>query len=231
MDLWESYESLPALERIVITFSLTAILLVVIFLINKKAKRPVDISPGITHITGNRGNLERKPDGTLLAYIAFWRYLFFGALYAVAFCMCIYGFVVLYQELPSGFYKHWNKQATITFLAPVLAIAMFVWGYSLLKGGYKKVQFELDSYQVRYLRSGTRGGTVLSENSVSVPLRDILEVELRQNPFGGGVIKARTSNETHTMILLLSTEEQQICYRELQEAIHTIKMKGKTIIK
>nr|WP_315423544.1 hypothetical protein [uncultured Pedobacter sp.] len=225
MDIWESYESLPPLERIITTFAVTAILVVVIFVINKKVKRHSNISPGII---GTNGNLERKPDGTLLAYIAFWRYLIFGAIFAGAFCMCIYGFVVLYQELPSGFYKHWNKQATVTFLAPVLATAMFFWGYSLLKGCYKKVQFELDNYQVRYLRSGTRGGTILSENSVSVPLKGILEVELRQNPFGGGVITARTSTEVHNIILLLSTGEQQICYRELQEAIHSIKMKGRT---
>ncbi|MBE5319994.1 hypothetical protein IM793_12550 [Pedobacter sp. MR2016-19] len=123
MDIWESYESLPPLERIITTFAVTAILVVVIFMINKKVKSHLNISPGII---GTTGNLERKPDGTLLAYIAFWRYLIFGAMFAGAFCMCIYGFVVLYQELPSGFYKHWNKQATVTFLAPVLATAMFL---------------------------------------------------------------------------------------------------------
>lgn len=216
MNLWESYESLPPLERIIITFTVTAILVFIIYLINKKVKRPVEISPGIS---GRGGNLERKPDGTLVAYIAFWRYLFFGVLFALAFYLCMRGFVLLYQELPSGFYKHWDKKATITFSAPVLAIAMFVWGYFILKGGYKKVQFELDKYQVRYLRSGTRGGTILSENTVSVTLRDIQEVESYRNPFGGGVITARTSNETHKIILLLSAEEQQICYKALMEAI------------
>lgn len=216
MNLWESYESLPPLERIIITFTVTAILVFIIFLVNKKVKRPVEISPGIS---GRSGNLERKPDGTLVAYIAFWRYLFFGVLFALGFYLCMRGFVILYQELPAGFYKHWDKKATITFLAPVLAIAMFAWGYFILKGGYKKVQFELDNHQVRYLRSGTRGGTILSEDTVSVALRDILEVESYRNPLGGGVITARTSNETHKIILLLSAEEQQICYKALMEAI------------
>jgi len=216
MNLWESYESLPPLERIIITFTVTAILVFIIYMINKKVKRPVEISPGIS---GRSGNLEQKPDGTLVAYIAFWRYLFFGVLFGLAFYLCMHGFVILYQELPSGFYKHWDKMATITFLAPVLAIAMFVWGYFILKGGYKKVQFELDNHQVRYLRSGIRGGTILSENTISVTLRDILEVESYRNPFGGGVITARTLNETHKIILLLSAEEQQICYNALMEAI------------
>lgn len=216
MDIWESYEKLPPAERIISTFTVTAILVFIIYFVNKKIKRCSEINPGIS---GRSGNLERKPDGTLLAYIAFWRYLFFGALFAVAFYMCIYGFIILYQELPTGFYKHWDKQASVTFFAPVLAIAMFVCGYYLLKHGYKKVQFELDTYQVRYLRSGTRGGTILSENTVSVPLKDILEADLGQNLFGGGVITARTSTQTHTIILLLSTGEQQICYKALMEAV------------
>ncbi len=50
MNLWESYERLPPLERIIITFTVTAILVFIIFLVNKKVKRPVEISPGMSLI-------------------------------------------------------------------------------------------------------------------------------------------------------------------------------------
>lgn len=217
MDLWQSYERLPPLERIFITFSVTAILVFVLYIINKQVKQRRSSK---VEFAGRSGHLDRKADGTLLAYIAFWRYLFFGAIYAFAFYICMYGFVVLYQDLPSGFYKHWNKNASLTFFVLVLGAAMFIWGYSLLKSGYKKVQFELDNYNLRYLASGVRGGIILSESIVSVALSDIREVELRQNMFGGGVITARTSMQTHTIMLLLPEEELQICFTALKQAIH-----------
>jgi hypothetical protein len=221
MDIWESYERLPPLARIIITFSVTSILVFIIYLIDKKFKHPRNIGPDMV---GRAGNVERTPDGTLLAYIAFWRYLIFGALFAPACYACIHGFVILYQDLPSGFYKHWNEDATITFFILILAVAMFLWGYFLLKSVYKKVQFKLNNHNVCYLRNGIRGGIVFSESTVSVPLRDILDVELSKNLFGGGVITARTPTQTYKIILLLSAEEQQICFQALQNAIHSIKL-------
>lgn len=166
-----------------------------------------------------KGNLEREADGTLIAYIGFWRYLFFGVLYAVGFYFCINAFIRLYQELPPGFYKHWDKGASVTFFMLLLGIALLLWGYFLLKGGYKKIQFELTASNVRYLKSGIRGGILLSQSEEYISISSILEVQLSQNALGGGTITARTAMQTHSINLLLSAEDQQICYQALREAI------------
>nr|WP_157536309.1 hypothetical protein [Mucilaginibacter sp. L294] len=209
-----------------ITFTVTVLLIIIVYGVSKWTKRRSEANPVLS---GRSGNLERKDDGTLVAYIAFWRYLFFGVLFALAFYICMNAFVRLYQELPPGFYKSWDKPASITLFMLILAIAMLIWGYWLLKGGYKKVQFELTKYNVRYLKSGVRGGILLSDNDIFVSLRDITGVQLRQNMLGGGVITARTATQTHKMILLLSAEEQQVCYQALQEAIHNRQLNSRPL--
>jgi hypothetical protein len=161
--------------------------------------------------------LELKPDGTLIAHIAFWRYLFFALLFAAAFLICLNILVRLYQERPPDFWKRWDDVATMGVIV-ILAIAMPYIAYGLLKNGYKKVQLEINGHSVRYLRRATRGGTLLSDHYVCVPLKDI-HVELHSNPFGGGMLQARTAIQTHSMILLLSPEEQEVCLKALQEAI------------
>jgi hypothetical protein len=176
-----------------------------------------------------KGNLERTADGTLIAYIGFWRYSFFGAMYAVAFYVCIDAFFRLYHELPTGFYKHWDKNASITFFMLILGFAMVCWGYFMVKGGYKKVQFELTGHNVRYIKPGIRGGTMLSENEQFISLGSILDVQLRKNLLGGGVITVRTATQTHTILLLLSTEQLQVCYQALQEAIHKRQVERKSL--
>ena len=165
--------------------------------------------------------LEYKADGTLVAYIPFWRYMFFGFFFAVGFVLCIIGFTRLYRELPTGFYQHWDKAANVALIVFILAMAMLLWGYWIMKGGYKKVQFELDSFHVRYLKNGIRGGILFSEQEVSVSLSDITAVELWPNALGGGEITARTATQTHSIRLILATDELQVCYRALQEAIQS----------
>lgn len=177
------------------------------------------VTPNENPLPFLRGNLERKADGTLLAYIPFWRYLFFGLLFVPAFYICIHGLVRLHQELPTGFWKHWDQSTTVVAVVLVLTIGIPVFAYWLLKDGYRKVQFELNGYSVRYLRAGVRGGILFSENYTSILLKDITKVDLRQGLLGGGVITVYTSTQTHSGSLLLSTEEQQLCLQALKEAI------------
>lgn len=219
MNVWEKFEALPPLERIVIVFTVTILLLAIVYWIDKRAKlrRKSDPDASRRYI-----HLEQKPDGTLVAYIAFWRYLFFGLFFAAAFCICINILVQLYRELPPGFWKRWDQGGMMAIIL-ALAISMPFFAYGLLKGGYKKVQLEIDRHRVRYLRSAIRGGILLSDNYVFVPLEEIISVELRKNFLGGGVIIARTARQTHSMIVLLSQEEQEVCQRVLKEAIWTRK--------
>lgn len=214
MNIWEKFEGLPPLERIVIVFTVTVLLLAIVYRIDKRAKlrRRSDPDTSVRYIL-----LEQKPDGTLVAYIAFWRYLFFGLFFAAAFCICINILVQLYRELPPGFWKRWDEGGMMAIIL-ILAISMPLFAYSLLKGGYKKVQLEIDKHRVRYLRSAIRGGILLSDNYVYVPLEDISSMELRKGLLGGGVITVRTATQTHSMILLLSQEEQEVCYQTLREA-------------
>jgi hypothetical protein len=163
--------------------------------------------------------LEQKADGTLVAYLAFWRYAIFGALYAVAFGILITSFIYLCRELPPGFPQHWDQVATSAVVVLLIALAMPLFAYQLLKGGYKKVQFELDKYRVRYLKPGIRGGLLLSDNYISVSLRDITDMALGSGLFGNGVITVKTSTQTHSIILALSPAKQAICYQALKEAV------------
>lgn len=207
MAIWESYESLPPLARIMIIFTVTALLIAAVYRINKWYK------------PRQGSNLEQKADGTLVAYIAFWRFAFFGLFFVAAFFICINALFRLYQELPSGFWKHWDENSRMVLIIIIIAVVMLVTPYSLLKSGYKKVQFELDNHRVRFLKRATRGGILLSDNYIYVPLKEIIAVQLENNLFGGGVMKARTATQSHTIILLLSTEEQLICLRALEHKI------------
>lgn len=209
MSIWESYESLPPLARILIIFAVTALLIGAVYKINKWSK-PMQGS-----------NLEQKADGTLVAYIAFWRYVFFGLLFVAAFFICINALIRLYQEAPGGFWKHWDEYTTMVLIMIIIAIVMLLMAFNILKGGYKKVQFELDNRRVRFLKNGIRGGILLSDNYISVPLNEIIAAQLDNNLFGGGVIKVRTATQTHAIILLLSTEEQLTCLRALENKIGT----------
>ena len=101
----------------------------------------------------------------------------------------------------------------------IIAVAMCLITFNFFKSNYKKIQFEINNDNVRYLKSVSRGGTLLSNNYITVLLKDILSIELRPIPAGGGVIMAKTATQTHSIILLLSTEEQLICYRRIGDAI------------
>ena len=163
--------------------------------------------------------LEQKADGTLVAYIPFWRYAIFGALYGLGFCILITSFVYLCRELPPSFPQHWDKIATSAAIILLIALTMPLFAYQLLKGGYRKVQFELDKTRVRYLKAGIRGGIILSDNYQSVSLKDVTNMELGSGLFGGGVITVKTPSQTHSLILLLSPAQQAICYHALKEAV------------
>ena len=215
MNIWEKFEALPPLERIVIVFTATTLLMVTVYLIDRGASQRRRADHGASR--RNR-HVEQRPDGTLVAYIAFWRYLFFGLFFAWGLFICINILVRLYRELPADFWRHWDTAAAPAIIL-VLAIAMPLFAYFLLKGGYKKVQLEIGKHSVRYLKGAIRGGILLSDNYVSVPLKDIINVELGRNLLGGGVINARTATQTHCMILLLSKDEQEVCYKILEEAI------------
>lgn len=176
----------------------------------------VNKAPGNKPVTFT--NLERRPDGTLVAYIAFWRYIIFGLLYAAGFYISLKGFIILYQQLPPYFWKHWDKAATVTLVCLILVIAFPFMAFNLLKSGYKKIQLEINKNSVRYLKSATKGGTLLSDNYDTINFEEIISIGLRQNPFGGGILDVSTSVKKHSIMLLLSVAEQMVCYRTLEEA-------------
>lgn len=51
--------------------------------------------------------IEKRPDGTTVVYIAFWRYCFFGLLFAGALYVLLWSIVNLYNERPPDFWQHW----------------------------------------------------------------------------------------------------------------------------
>ena len=224
MDIWKLYESLPPLERIAINFTVTGVLVMLVFRINKWAKKRDWVNYDSATREADRKqllytNLEDKGNNTLVAYIAYWRYLTLGLIYMAAIYVSINGAIFFYEELPPGFWKNWDKTTTVTLIIGVIAVAMCLITFNFFKSNYKKIQFEINSDSVRYLKSVSRGGTLLSNNYITVPLKDILSIELRPIPAGGGVIMAKTVTQTHSIILLLSTEEQLICYRRIGDAI------------
>jgi hypothetical protein len=224
INMWDSYQTLPPAQRIIIVFTITALLIFAVYRIDRWAKNKRQAKPGNSkEDVGNKSflfsNLEQKADGTLIAYIGFWRYLFFGLFFAAAFYVCISIIVRLCRELPVDFWKNWDKAATAGLIILIFAICLPFFSYQLLKDGYKKIHFELTSNSVRYLKGGVRGGILLSDNYISVPLKHIVRVDLQRNLLGGGVITAVTPRQTHSVILLLSSEEQQTCLRALQERI------------
>ena len=224
MNLWDLYERQSDLGRITITFNITVLLIIAIIRIDKWAKTKIWVKPGkANNRTESKpflyNNLERKPDGTLVAYISYWRYLIFGLLFVVGFWISYNGLVSFYQELPKGFWKNWDKVTTITFVLLIIVLAMPVMLFRFLKSNFKKVQLEINIDQVRYLKSAVKGGTLLSDQYQTVPYNQIVEVGFRQNPLGSGIIDLITSHQTHVVLLLLPVDQQFICYRSLQEAV------------
>ena len=163
--------------------------------------------------------IEKRTDGTTVVYIAFWRHLVFGILFAFGFYVLISGTVRLYQELPAEFWNRWSKEATLTLAFFCGAIAMPFFAVWFLKSGYKKIQLEIGRSRLRYLKVGIRGGILFSETYGSVKYSDITNATLKNSFIGNNIIEIQTAYNTHKVILLLPGTQQLICYQALQEAI------------
>jgi hypothetical protein len=167
--------------------------------------------------------IEKRPDGTTVVYIAFWRYCFFGLLFAGAFYVLLWSIVNLYNERPPDFWQHWSQTAKFILGASIGALALPFFAYWMLKDLYKKVQLEINRSGLRYLRGGVRGGVLFSENYRNISYLDITNMDTEQQFFVNRVINIRTGSETHKIVLLLSENEKMRCFEAIQEAVAAAK--------
>jgi|GEM_PF-4865473 len=167
--------------------------------------------------------IEKRPDGKTVVYIAFWRYCFFGLLFAGAFYILIWTIVNLYEERPADFWQHWSQTAKFMLGASVGALALPFFAYWMFKGLYKKVQLEINRSGLRYLRGGVRGGVLFSENYRDISYLDITHMDTEQQFLVNRVINIRTDSETHKIVLLLSENEKMRCFEAIQEAVAVAK--------
>lgn len=167
--------------------------------------------------------IEKRPDGTTVVYIAFWRYCFFGLLFAGALYVLLWSIVNLYNERPPDFWQHWSQTAKFMLGASIGALALPFFAYWMLKGLYKKVQLEINRSGLRYLRGGVRGGVLFSENYRNISYLDIINIDTEQQFLVNRVINIRTGSETHKIVLLLSENEKMRCLEAIHEAVAAAK--------
>lgn len=167
--------------------------------------------------------IEKRPDGTTVVYIAFWRYCFLGLLFAGAFYILIWTIVNLYEERAPDFWQHWSQTAKFILGASIGALALPFFAYWMFKGLYKKVQLEINRSGLRYLRGGVRGGVLFSENYGSINYRDVTDMDFEQQFLVNRVISIRAGSETHKIVLLLSEKEKMRCFEAIQEAVAAAK--------
>jgi Co/Zn/Cd efflux system component len=162
--------------------------------------------------------IEKRADGTTVVYIAFWRYCFLAAIFAGALYILVCTFLKLYYERLVNFCQHWSQTAGLMLGAAVVAIAVTIFAYWMLKGFYKKVQLEIGRSGLRYLVGGVRGGVLLSDNYDHISYPAITGIEIDQQFLVNRVIIIRTVSKTHKIVLLLSESEKMRCLDAIQEA-------------
>jgi hypothetical protein len=167
--------------------------------------------------------IEKRPDGTTVVYISFWRYLIFGLLFVFAFYILLSATLKLYHELPSNFWNKWSKDATLTLSVFAGALATPLFAFWFLKDYYKKVQLEIGRSSLGYLKGGVRGGILLSDSYGSINYNDITSLNIKKLLIVNSVLEIQTSSVTHKVIILLSSSEQKIFLECLQEAIHSVR--------
>ena len=167
--------------------------------------------------------IEKRPDGTTVVYIAFWRYCFFGLLFAGAFYILIWTIVNLYEERPPDFWQHWSQTAKFILGASIGALVLPFFAYWMFKGLYKKVQLEINRSGLRYLRGGVRGGILFSENYGKISYSEVTDMDMEQQLLVNRVISIRTVSETHKIVLLLSEKEKMSCFEAIQLAVAAAK--------
>ena len=167
--------------------------------------------------------IEKRPDATTVVYIAFWRYCFFGLLFAGAFYAFIWIIVNLYNERPPDFWQHWGQTAKLILGASIGALAVPFFAYWMFKGLYKKVQLEINRSGLRYLRGGVRNGVLFSENYRNISYLDITNMDTEQQFLVNRVIIIRPGSETHKIVLLLSENEKMRCFEAIQDAVAAAK--------
>ncbi|WP_457132149.1 hypothetical protein [Mucilaginibacter sp. UYNi724] len=164
--------------------------------------------------------IEKRADGTTVVYIALWRYLFFGLLFALAFYELLSIVVNLYKERPADFWQHWSQTAELMLGALVGAIALAVFAYYWIrKDFYKKIQLEIGRSSLRYLSGGVRGGVLFSDTYRSINYHDIKDMNMKQEFFTNGVVTIQTLSETHRIILMLSESEKIRCLDVIRGAV------------
>ena len=173
--------------------------------------------------------IEKKPDGTTVVYIAFWRYCFFGLLFAGAFYILIWTIVNLYEERPPDFWQHWSQTAKFILAASIGVLALPFFAYWMFKGLYKKVQLEINRSGLRYLRGGVRGGILFSENYGNISYTDVTDMDMEQQFMVNRVINIRTVSEIHKIVLLLSENEKMRCFEAIEGAILAAKKRTSEI--
>ena len=163
--------------------------------------------------------VEKRPDGTTVVYIAFWRYCFFGLLFAGAFYVFVWVIVNLYGERPADFWQHWTQTASLITGASLGALGTPFFAYWMAKDLYKKVQLEINRSSLRYLRGGVRGGVLFSENYRTISYHSITSIEMEQHFLANRIINIQTGEEKHRIVLLLSESEKMTCFDAIKDAV------------
>jgi hypothetical protein len=171
--------------------------------------------------------IEKRGDGTTVVYIAFWRYCIFVFLFAFAFYALISIIVNLYDERQADFWQHWTHTATLMLGTTIVAIALPLFAYWVLKGFYKKIQLEINRSGLRYLRGGVRGGVLFSETYGNISYSDVTDIDMEQQILVNRVIRIHTGSETHKIVLLLSEKEKMRCFDAIRAAVEAAR-KGRS---
>lgn len=223
MNLWESYQQLPPLPRLAITFSSTLFLLCVVFGLNKWIKKRNETKQSRHNAipnTGyaNNGLIVQKSDGVIYVYIAYWRSFFFPVILTLMLYVLSSGFLNLYRGLPGNYWHHWDKTATLLLVTILAMLLIIVFIVELLVTGYKAIQMEIGQDYVRFRKAGVKGGILLSNKYVTLKYSEITKIDFREAPLIGAVFDIKIPQETYHINLLLTPADKVAVYRILDSA-------------
>jgi hypothetical protein len=215
MNLWESYQQLSPLTRVIITLGSTVLLVGLAYWCNKWIKkRAAETSGG----NNNSKLIIQQSNGVFYVYIAYWRFIVMAIFLSPMLYVLVTGFIDLYQDLPKYFWQHWSKQETLTLIVLITILLIATVMVHLLIKGYKAVQLEIGKDYVRFRKRNVRGGIMLSSTYIMLKYSEIVQIDFHEAPLIGYVLSVKTANQVYRITLLLSPEEKVTSYRILDEA-------------
>lgn len=211
MGLWEKYQQLSPLSRIGIVFTITLLLVCMIFWTKDWIKKRQ--LQNKTLITRSAVMEQKK-----LFYISYWRFVMLALVLTMMLYLVVSRFVNLYKDLPIDYWHNWDRNTMLVLLISIAILFIVFFIVRLLIKGYKAVQFEIGNDFVRFRKTGVKGGMILSDKYVTLKFTEIRQMDFRETPLIGYVLILKTGTETHHVNLLLSTSDKLACYRNLGQA-------------